>query len=167
MNSNNKTKDRQSGFTLLELLLVVGVGALLLIGGIATYRLVTEGNKVSDGTRLLLQIKQEAQNLYQNQSSYDGISTAVMIGLGAIPDSGKHPFNGDITVEPSGTNDSNFTVTFEDVPENPCIKLGTAITDPSDVIDLNVAASGVDSPTLVSDLVDGCEGGESMEWTFN
>ncbi len=164
MSSQNKN-NRQAGFTLLELLLVVGVGSLLLIGGIATYRLVTEGNKVSEATRLLLQIKQEAQTLYSNQQDYNGLSNAVLQGLGVLPDSGNHPFNGAITVVPNGTQ---FDVTFAAIPGSACVKLGRAITDPDDVAALNVAGGGVDSATLIADLVGGCGAGPTnMTWTFN
>lgn len=163
----NKTrKQKQSGFTLLELLLVVGVGALLLIGGIATYRLVVEGNKVSEATRLLLRIKSEAQNLYANQADYNGLNNALLQNLDVLPPSSDHPFNDAITVQPANGN-AQFSVTFANVPETACVKLGRQITDPDDVDSLNVAPAGVDSTTLVADLAQNCNGDTTMVWTFN
>lgn len=168
MSLENKN-NRQAGFTLLELLLVVGVGALLLIGGIATYRLVTEGNKVTDSTRLLLQIKQEAQTLYQNQADYSGLDETVLQGLGVIPDSQRHPFNGDITVASSGGADETFDVTYAGIPDSACVKMGRAITDPDDVAGLDVGGTAVDieGGNLIADLVAACDGGADITWTFN
>ena len=88
-------KKTQSGFSLLELLLVVGVGALLLLAGLATYRLVSEGNNVNAATQMLNTLKaihtsssqeemhQHAVNLVQQaqfvapqmQSAMDQMST--------------------------------------------------------------------------------------------
>ena len=67
-------QSNEKGFSLLELLLVIGVGALLLLAGLATYRIVTQGNNISEAIRLLNSAKIGMQTLYQNQTTY-GAST--------------------------------------------------------------------------------------------
>jgi type II secretory pathway pseudopilin PulG len=87
---------------LLELLLVIGVAALLLIGGIATYRLVSDGNRATESTRLLLTLRQETSNMAQQQGgNYTGVvSTALfrqaspLVTGGVLRDNSVTPFNG-------------------------------------------------------------------------
>lgn len=158
---NKVMKDGQSGFSLLELLLVVGVGALLLLAGISTYRLVTSGNSVNDATRLLTTIKTETQRIYQGQAQYAGLDPTLLNNAGAFP-SGvvdgagipKHPWGGNIDIRPSGTaaNDT-FFIEFTGIPEEACIKIGQAF-DSSDTdflqVDINGTTSVDPDPGFVS-----------------
>src|SRR5690606_13396578 len=98
--------NRESGFTLLELLLVIGVAALLLIGGIATYRLVSEGNKATEAIRQVLTIKQEAAVVAQNSDTgYDGIDLQLLVDLGVLRSTTQlNPFNGTYNVDGSSGN---------------------------------------------------------------
>lgn len=130
---------RESGFTLLELLLVIGVAALLLIGGIATYRLVSEGNKTTEATRLLLTIRQQAQVMAnQNNGSYVGLdyatatstTAAPLVAAGVLNVNQRNPFTGNITVTGAA---ASLTVTFASLPRAACIRLMQAITNPSDI----------------------------------
>ena len=146
---NGVMKDNQSGFSLLELLLVVGVGALLLLAGISTYRLVTSGNSVNDATRLLTTIKTETQRIYQGQAQYTGLNNALLNNAGAFP-SGvvdgagqpKHSWgnNIDVAVSNAPANDQ-FTITFTNIPAEACIKVGQAF-DASDTDFVGVDING-------------------------
>lgn len=145
---------REGGFTLLELLLVIGVAALLLIGGIATYRLVSDGNKTTETTRLLLTVRQEANAMAQQQNGvYTGIAftgaagadTASPLVTGGVLRSGQHnPFNGTMVITPTpdagGVADANLEVTFNSLPQSACTKLMQAINNPSEVV--SVQANG-------------------------
>jgi prepilin-type N-terminal cleavage/methylation domain-containing protein len=133
-------QNRESGFTLLELLLVIGVAALLLIGGIATYRLVSEGNKATEATRLLLTIRQEANVMAQSQGGvYSGLSfmstdtpavgaTRPLVLTGVLRAQQRNPFGGVLVVQPIAAA---------------CIKMVQSINDPNQVISVSVNASGV------------------------
>ena len=84
----NNARSTERGFSLLELLLVIGVGALLLLAGLATYRIVTQGNNITEAQRLLNATKIGIQTLYQNQATYgaDGDDiTDVAVGGGVFP----------------------------------------------------------------------------------
>jgi len=136
---------REGGFTLLELLLVIGVAALLLIGGIATYRLVSDGNKATEATRLLLTLRQEAATMaQQNGGDYTGITydtttdddNNVFVAAGILRNQQRNPFNGNITIAPNGTN--LIDITFENVSRSSCVKLFTAITNPNEIDSVTV-----------------------------
>jgi prepilin-type N-terminal cleavage/methylation domain-containing protein len=174
----DRKKQKQGGFTLLELLLVVGVGALLLIGGIATYRSVTETNRANDGIRMLLAINSEMQSLYQGQSNYGGAGDdqeAILQGLGVIPNPARHPFNGVMTIT-TNADPSRYDVTFQDVPSSACVRMLRAVTDPDQVDQVEVDGTVVwdnaalrDSTTnFVGDAVTACgaDGSVPIVWTF-
>ncbi len=137
---------REGGFTLLELLLVIGVAALLLIGGIATYRLVADGNKATESTRLLLTLRQEAQVMAQQQGgTYTGIaySTAVsdannvFVATGILRDQQNNPFNGPITIAVNAVP-TLLDITFANLSRPGCVKLFTSITNPNEIESVSV-----------------------------
>jgi prepilin-type N-terminal cleavage/methylation domain-containing protein len=147
----NRTTNRESGFTLLELLLVIGVAALLLIGAIATYRLVTDGNKTTDSIRMLLSVRQETETMAEQQGGlYTGIAFATgtsntaspMVTSGILRDKQKNPFNGNITIattaDAGGTADANLNVTFDNVSQSGCSKLAQAINSPNEIIKVTI-----------------------------
>lgn len=170
-------EEREAGFSLLELLLVVGVGALLLLAGIATYRLVTQGNNVNDAVRILTTIKQQTQRAFQGQSSYGASGddlVPTLISLNAFPagvliddTDPQHPWGDTIVIE---AEVDRFTVTFTAVPEDACIQLGTTFDEQdSDFVSLDVAGdlyaesgSTIDPAALATS----CDGDASMTWTF-
>lgn len=150
-----ETKKSQAGFTLLELLLVVGVGALLLIGGIATYRLVSEGNKVTDTTRMVMTVRNEAQNLSQGQG-YTGVQSALEAAKILIPNQ-KNPFGGAFTI----TEGDTLGISVDQIPTNACRKLAMSIKD------YGVKLGGSAPPTDLA-AASGMCGSDSntLSWTF-
>lgn len=148
-----KKVTRESGFTLLELLLVVGVGALLIIGGIATYRMVVEGTRVNDSVRILTTIKQEAQQLYQGQNNYGAAGadlTPILQNIKALPNSLLHPFNDAITVTVAGDN-THFEVDFANVPSSACNKLAKSMLEPTDVEQISIGGAVILDNAALSD----------------
>lgn len=158
---NTTMMKKEDGFTLLELLLVIGVAALLLIGGIATYRLVSEGNKATEATRLLLTIKQEAMVLAQQSGAdYAGIDMDTLAAVGAVRTPNQlNPYNGAIAVAGAAT----FTVTFENVSRAGCIRLFTAINNPNEVLSVNGQVPPIAPAAATADCADGAN---QMVWVF-
>lgn len=167
----------QNGFTLLELLLVVGVGAILLLAGIATYRLVTEGNNVNEGARLLTTVKQQVQRLYQGQNTYGtGNISATLINAGVIPDANTNtagtgiqsPWNTPIVITAAT---ANFTIAFNDLPEEACMQLATTDvgSDPDFVSVAVGSATAITTTPTVVQADAGCDataGTNDIVWTF-
>jgi prepilin-type N-terminal cleavage/methylation domain-containing protein len=138
---------RQGGFTLLELLLVIGVAALLLIGGIATYRLVSDGNRATESTRLLLTLRQETSNMAQQQGgNYAGINfdsatsnpNSPLVTGGILRDQQRNAFNGPIIIAPAGGANENITISFGNVTQSACAKLAQAINNGNEVVSVTV-----------------------------
>ena len=155
MRPQHTSKQTEAGFTLLELLLVVGVGALLLIGGIATYRLVSEGNKVTDTTRLIMTVRNEAQTLSQGQG-YAGVQTALEDAK-IITTAQKNAFGGDFKV----TGDAAaLTITVDKLPVNACRKLAMSVKDQG--VKLNGAQPPIDLASTPCTAGDG----NSLAWAF-
>ncbi len=175
-----KFRAQESGFSLLELLLVVGVGALLLLAGIATYRLVTQGNNVNDAIRTLATVKQQTQRAFQGQRSYGAVGTDLvptLVAMQAFPagvlddtNTPRHPWGDEIQIV--GDN-QQFTITFVNVPSDACIQLGTTFDqDDTDFISLVAGGTTFDAanPLAVTALsaAGACGSGTnvSMVWTF-
>lgn len=179
MTKTNVTR-HEGGFTLLELLLVIGVAALLLIGGIATYRLVSDGNKTTEATRLLLTIRQEAQVIAQQQGgSYDDIEfdsavnddASILVISGILRNQQRNPFNGNILVEPSAAP-VGLTVTFENISQAACLRMMQAVNNPNEVIEVGTtaatysAASG-DLPITAANAAAACNNPlNEITWVF-
>lgn len=176
----HQTLKAQQGFSLLELLLVVGVGALLLLAGIATYRLVTQGNDVNDAIRVLTTIKAQTQKAFQGQNGYGASGTDLVPTLTAmqafpagvldatnIP---RHPWGDTITVA-SAADTRSFDLTFTNVPSDACINLGTTFDSrDTDFMGLQVGGTTFTSTDIIDPnaLVGPCTGGPTtnMVWTF-
>lgn len=150
-----KTRKTEAGFTLLELLLVVGVGALLLIGGIATYRLVSEGNKVTDTQRMIMTVRNEAQNLSQGQG-YAGV-TAALESAKVLAANQRNPFGGAFTIAEGDT----LGITVDQIPPNACRKLAMSIKD------YGVKLGGAAPPADLAAAAGLCGGEQnSLNWVF-
>lgn len=172
MTKENVTKKAEAGFSLLELLLVVGVGALLLLAGIATYRQVVEDNKVNEAARILMIIKSETQRAYQGQPDYGAADiTAVLADMEAYPagvldaaGAPKHPWGGDITVVGAG---ATFEITLAGLDKATCIELGSSLSadNDSDFDSMTIGGTAVADTSPVT-LAAACDDGVDMVWAF-
>lgn len=168
----------KKGFSLLELLLVVAVGAILLLAGLAVYRNVTENSRVNESVRLLNVTKQETQRLLQGEGSYPAGSTgnlnSLLIDANAIPADRlvgttiRTPYNGDVNVT---GNSRTFTISFAEVPEAACIKIGQVFsTNDSDFVQMTVGgtepAQGANGTYTAVGLQTRCVDSNEMIWEF-
>lgn len=170
---------KNDGFTLLELLLVVGVGAILLIAGVGTYQLISEGNKVNDAQRLLQTLKSKIQQEYQGQVQYGTAAdnlTALVVAMDIVPNqylrNGTqpiHPWNDTVDVAVSASP-LNFTITYNNLPNSSCISMGTIDIDADpDFVSMDIGAStftpgALPTPQAVDALCTG--GATTISWTF-
>lgn len=169
------------GFSLLELLLVVAVGAVLILAGLGAYRLVTENNNTNQATRLLTTLKQQIQQAYQGQASYgtgnlvDDLSSLralpTDLGTSGTGDSmiAKAMF-GNITIT---GNTNTFSVGLANVPKGACVRLGQQFTpqNANDFVSLQVGSQTYTQSDTISQtvLLGQCSdqtANNTMTWTF-
>lgn len=174
--------DKGRGFSLLELLLVVAVGAVLILAGLGAYRLVTENNNTNQATRMLTTLKQQIQQAYQGQSSYgSGNIIDDLSALRALPSdlgtsgtgdsmTAKGQF-GPVTIT-GATN--NFTIGLTNVPKGACVRLAQQFTpqNANDFVSLVVASTtfnqsstNMTQATLATTCSDR-SAQNTMTWTF-
>ncbi|WP_305910461.1 type 4 pilus major pilin (plasmid) [Methylomarinum sp. Ch1-1] len=130
---------RQLGMTLVELLLVIGIGSLIVVGGIALFGSASDKNK---GTRLVRDfgvLTATASSMYANSPNYAGISNTVLINSRGLPTSMVsgtnivHPW-GTISVAPASGN-TQYTVTYSSgIPSEICVSFVTSTINSVDGI---------------------------------
>jgi len=129
----NMVRNYKHGFSLLELLLVVSVGAVLILAGLLIYRNVSSNARIVEAQRTLIALQSELENLFDNQPSYGTTVVeplnSVVINSKLIPE--KNINGGNLTilgnyelfVETSGSTDSNYRIRIEGLSTEDCINL--------------------------------------------
>ncbi len=78
-------KSKQQGFTLLELLLVVGIAAILIVAGITTYNLVNKSNQINEATRLVNTLMDQTRRMSSGTGTYVGALEDALWNTGSVP----------------------------------------------------------------------------------
>ncbi len=82
----NRFKAKNSGFSLIELLLVLGVLAILLVAAFVVYPQVRDRNQANAEIQKVTAIKANLTNLYaSNGGNYTGMTTPTVIQAKAVP----------------------------------------------------------------------------------
>lgn len=134
----NKNK---KGFSLLELLLVLGIIAALVVGAFIVYPKVQASQRSEAESKNLATIQAGVKSLYTSASSFSGLTNTVAVGAKVFPDnmligtgtsaSVVNTFKGNVTLAsaatgPSSTAGSSFTITYNNVPAAECTKIVSA-----------------------------------------
>lgn len=162
----------QKGFSLLELLLVVGVGALLLLAGLATYRMIVQDSAVNQTLSAVFATKSSVKKTFASQNGYGaGSLIPSLVASGGLPSSirvdtgtmtANHPLGGAFDVV--GVVGA-FRIEIYGLEQSDCMKIGLAFDTRSedDFVKLEVGSDTYDitsSPTNTSLLIS-CNGGGS------
>ncbi|EQC2856510.1 type IV pilus major subunit protein BfpA [Salmonella enterica] len=136
LNSKRKSK---KGFSLLELLLVLGIIAALVVAAFIVYPKVQASQRAQAESNNIATI--QAGVLYTSASSFTGLTNTVAVQAKIFPDnmlSGTgnaakpiNAFKGNVTLAaaatgPSSAAGSSFTITYDNVPAAECVKITTA-----------------------------------------
>ncbi len=137
----NIKKNKQSkGFTLVEILLVVGFIALAGVGIYATYNKVQVSNQANVESRNIDTLRAGIKGLYGSKSAYTGLTNTVVNQAKITPESMRdgtnvasiiHQFGGTVTVVPNsdvtpGKTDGGFQIEYGTVPSDICVKLASS-----------------------------------------
>jgi type II secretory pathway pseudopilin PulG len=149
-----KNKKVQKGFTLVEILLVVGFIALAGIGIYTVYSKVQMSNAALTEGKNLDTLRAGVKGLYGGSQNYVGLINKVLNDARVTPDPMRavpyvigatainNTFGGAVTVLPlnlgGGTN-NGFEVTYPNVPGAVCAKLVTGAGNAWDAITVNGA----------------------------
>lgn len=174
----NPVRPGNRGFSLLELLLVVGVGALLLLAGLSTYRMITQDNAVNQTLSAVFATKASVKKLFASQSGYgigslipsivaaNGFPSSIRLDTGTM--TANHPIGGafDVTGVAGG-----FSIELDSLEQGDCMKIGMAFDTQSedDFISLQIGADTYDlsTPPTVADLQTSCaNGGAPVDMIF-
>ncbi|EGM8545365.1 TPA: prepilin-type N-terminal cleavage/methylation domain-containing protein [Escherichia coli] len=136
-----KNKISKKGFSLLELLLVLGIIAALVVAAFIVYPKVQASQRAQAESNNIATIQAGVKALYTSASSFTGLSNSVAIQASIFPDnmlngSGSatkpiNTFKGDVILSatalgPSKAPGSSFTITYANVPAVECTKIITA-----------------------------------------
>ncbi|EFT1001157.1 prepilin-type N-terminal cleavage/methylation domain-containing protein [Escherichia coli] len=137
-----KNKKSKKGFSLLELLLVLGIIAALVVAAFIVYPKVQASQRAKAESNNIAAIQAGVKALYASASSFTGLTNTVAVQAKIFPDnmlvgSGSsakpvNAFKGDVTLAsansgPSAAQGSSFTITYSNVPAAECTKIITAV----------------------------------------
>ncbi|MDK1973635.1 prepilin-type N-terminal cleavage/methylation domain-containing protein [Klebsiella sp. K4-154] len=138
----NKNKKSKKGFSLLELLLVLGIIAALVVAAFIVYPKVQASQRAQAESNNIAAIQAGVKALYTSASSFTGLTNSVAVQAKIFPDnmlsgSGSaakpiNAFKGNVTLAadktgPSGADGSSFTIIYSNVPAAECTKIITAV----------------------------------------
>lgn len=150
-------KRNKKGFTLVEILLVVGFIALAGIGIYTVYTKVQNSNAALQEGKNLDTIRAGVKNLYGGTQNYTGLKNSVVNDARATPDAMRavnpytagdnninNSFGGTVTILPktvgAGGANNGFYVAYANVPGSVCAKLVTGAGTAWDQINVGAAA---------------------------
>lgn len=162
---NMKAIQNNKGFSLTEILLVIGIAATVIIATFIAYRVAFSSSNVNSEVKIAGQIAQDITEMYAMAPNYGGIDTDSVIQNGLVP-SERVPggystgnkiihnlsSDGEGVIEVDSVTDSNSTnnsgqylrIQFTNVPSKECIDLSKQSSQYFDIIYIGSGSSGGD-----------------------
>lgn len=124
-------KARQTGMTLIEIIVVLAIGALIIGGALSLYSNASSAQASNQMNSDLTAVRASVKSIYSTQGGYGTASlNSVLINAQKVPTtmsvSGttiNHALNGTLVVN-GATN--NFTMTTSNIPTDVCVALLSA-----------------------------------------
>lgn len=152
-------KNKQSGFSLIELLLVLGVLAILLLAAFVVYPQVRRQNIVNEQLYAVRAMVEGVRGIYGNRP-YDSVTGEMVRNSGMIPRTFHHPTNpilmvnhwgGTMTLQPWGEDDTSSTsdtyksrmrLSYTNFPQEYCVPMATGFMGFADKLYIAPAGGG-------------------------
>lgn len=156
------TRHKQNGFTVIELLIVIGiitVGILTIVNRVQSAR---QSSQVSSEAGNLSAIVSKTQSAFAGRPNFAGLTTAVLLAQNAFPaqmvNTGvvTHTWGGTVTVTPE-TGNTSFNITYSSVPAAACIEFVSTVSRSFNEVTINSAKTkdGAEVADL-DDIVTSC-----------
>lgn len=134
-------RKNKKGFTLTEVLLVLGLAAIIIIIIFMSYPKVRASQQVEAEAKNIAAMQAGARSLYSSTANYAGLTNEIAIKANIIPDNmlqnsdGSTILNawkGDVTIKSdgnthSGEDDSGFYIRYVRLMPEACSKLVTSV----------------------------------------
>lgn len=133
---NFKSRAKSAGFSLIELLLVIGFIAGALVLAFVTYPKVQATNRANLESQHLTVLASGIKNLYSTTKNFSSLNNETLINSKIIPDDMPangtaigNVWGGDVTIaSEAGSNDLRYRITYTGVPKAECVKLATGVS---------------------------------------
>lgn len=132
---NFKSRAKSAGFSLIELLLVIGFIAGALVLAFVTYPKVQATQRANLESQHLTVIAGGIKNLYSTTKNFGTLTNLTLIDSKIIPDDMavespaiRNVWSGDVTIEPDPATNLRYSITYEGVPTAECVKLSTGVS---------------------------------------
>lgn len=178
---NNKRFNKK-GYTLIELLLALGISAILIIMIFLVYVKVSSEKIVNTEIAKINTIAAGIENLYAGKPSFKGLKQRTLIDSEVFPDNMLvkedgvvvdiiNGFGGRVDVGESGYwKDNSFMISYKRVYGDSCFKLPLALDQSFEVINLGI--NSVKHPSKNDGLldkkllIDTCKAAEDAGFTY-
>lgn len=142
----------KKGFSLLEILLVLGIIASLIVAAFIVYPKIQSSQRAEMEAKNISTIISGVRTLYAGKQNFTGLNNTVAINAGIIPISMipdesssstiVNQFKGNVRLYVSsfgigGVPNSSFTLIYSDVPAEECVKMLTTVTGDMGGVSIN------------------------------
>lgn len=169
----------KKGALSLEMMGVIAVIGAIAVSGLYYMNIMMRDNKVNNMISTLQLINTKLNEMYVNEASFAGLTSAIFAKSGNAPssvlDSAKTGLRspwGTLTIAPATktTTNDTFTVTIDKIPSDVCQRLGSIVGGGTAWQSLKVGSTTWDMDAngsgLVSFLSDNCEDGSNNTLVF-
>lgn len=163
----------EGGWAIMSAMIAIFVGLIMMAGIFGLVQISLQGSKVQEAQNNLSTIRTSIQQLFAGQPDYSGLNNSLAISANMVPESmvsGSNILNawsGDVTVS-TGSSSSTFSIQYDDVPEEACIKFAPFGYGTWTSVDVGGSSISQNGGTAVSDAVSACgSGGNSITFTSN
>jgi len=125
-----RNRRNQAGLTLVEVLLVLAIAAVAIVGGTILFSTASTNQRITQTVGHVSTLASGIRRMYSTQAQYTGVDEAFALQNDIVPTDMavgttaiRNAFGGQVGIQASGTNDLNFAITFENVPNGACVEL--------------------------------------------
>lgn len=182
-------KKANDGFSLIELLLVLGVIAILLVAAFVVYPQVRTKQMVNKELVGLRTITASIQSMYASKKNYLGFSANTLVQAHLVPSNMRNLTNGRatnmagaaMTFTPYGESDTSLSGTYRprirvfspNIPEEACVDLALGVSDFSEHLYVGAASSLSFSEAYkfkkgddISEVIQNCSGSPTKTYSL-